>query len=409
MLKKKYEMKTSFMYHCLGIREQECTRVRYEGGTTIFEIRTREDKFYCPKCGSRHVIKSGSTVRRFRSVPIGSRPVILEMTVQRLECKDCGAVQQEHVHFARGKQRYTYKFKRFALDLCKIGTILDVSKLLRVSWDTVKDILKSELSRRYGRPDLKNLRYIGIDEFSVARGQVYMTIVVDLETGRIVHVGEGKGADSLDGLWPKLRRAGCSIEAVSTDLSEAFISAVREHLPDAVQVYDHFHVVKLMNDKLDKVRRDTYNQESDENRRRLIKGQRWLLLANGDSLSAPAEARLSKALDINRPLATAYYLKESLRRVWWQDDKQDAARVLDDWIGQARDSGLKPLMTAADTFQRHRDGILAWYDYRINNGKLEGINNKIKTMKRKAYGYRDMPFFKLKLLSLHDSTYPFSG
>ena len=83
--------------------------------------------------------------------------------------------------------------------------------------------------------------------------------------------------------------------------------------------------------------------------------------------------------------------------VWWQDDKQDAARVLDDWIGQARNSGLKPLLTAADTFQRHRDGILAWYDYRINNGKLEGINNKIKTMKRKAYGYRNMPFFKLKL------------
>jgi len=335
--------------------------------------------------------------------------VILEMTVQRLECKDCGAVQQEHVHFARGKQRYTFKFKQFVLDLCKIGTILDVSKLLKVSWDTVKDIVKSELSRRYGRPDLRNLRYIGIDEFSVARGQVYMTIVVDLETGHIVYVGEGKGAEALDGLWPKLRRAGCRIKAVSTDLSEAFISAVREHLPDAVQVYDHFHIIKLMNDKLDKVRRDTYNQETDENRRRLIKGQRWLLLANRDNLSASAETRLCKALDINRPLATAYYLKESLRRVWWQDDKQDAASVLDDWIEQARNSGLKPLMTAADTFLRHRDGILAWYDYRINNGKLEGINNKIKTMKRKAYGYRDMPFFKLKLLSLHDSTYPFSG
>ena len=397
------------MYHALGVRDQECTRVRYEGGKTIFEIRTREKKLYCAKCKSRHVIKSGSTVRQFRCVPIGSRPVMLEMTVYRLECKDCGAIRQEHIHFAHGKQRYTYRFKRFVLDLCKVGTMADVSKLLRVSWDTVKDILKTELGRKYSRPDLKGLRYIGIDEFAVAKGHIYMTIVVDLEKGRIVYVGEGKGADALDGLWPKLSRAGCRIEAVSSDLSEAFISAVREHLPDAVQVYDHFHIVKLMNEKLDKVRRDTYNQETDENKRRLIKGQRWLLLANGDNLSANAETRLYKALDINRPLATAYYLKESLRRVWWQDNKHDAALVLDDWIEQARGSGLTQMMTAADTFQKHRDGILAWYDFQISNGKLEGINNKIKTMKRQAYGYRDMPFFKLKLLSLHDSTYPFSG
>ncbi|MBR1834834.1 MAG: transposase, partial [Bacteroidales bacterium] len=127
------------------------------------------------------------------------------------------------------------------------------------------------------------------------------------------------------------------------------------------------------------------------------------------SLSPKAEERLCKALDINRPLATAYYLKESLRRVWRQDNKQDAAIVLADWIDQARQSGLRPIESIADTLSRHSDGILAWYDYRISNGKLEGINNKIKTMKRQAYGYRDMLFFKLKLLSLHDSTYPFSG
>ena len=406
---KTYGMETSFMYHCLGIREQECTRIRYEGGKTIFEIRTKESKLYCPKCKSRHVIRSGSTVRQIKCVPIGARPVILEMTVQRLECKDCGAVRQENIHFVRGKERYTCRMKRFVLDLCKIGTIADVAKLVCMSWDTVKDILKSELGRKYSRPDLKGLRYIGIDEFAVAKGHIYMTIVADLETGRIVYVGNGKGADALDGLWPKLRRAGCRIEAVSSDLSEAFISAVKEHLPDAAQVYDHFHIVKLMNEKLDKVRRDTYNQEADENKRRLIKGQRWLLLANGDNLTPKAEERLSEALEINRPLATAYYLKESLRRVWWQDNKHDAAIVLDDWIEQARLSCLKPLVSVAETFSRHREGILNWYDFNISNGKLEGINNKIKTMKRQAYGYRDMDFFKLKLLSLHDSTYPFSG
>ena len=182
-------METSFMYHALGIREQECTRTRYEGGRVIFEIRTKEEKLYCAKCGSRHMTKSGGTVRRFRCVPVGSRPIILEMTVQRLECKDCGAIQQVGIHFVRGKERYTYRMRQYVLDLCRIGTIADVAKQAHLSWDTVKDILKAELGRKYGRPALKGLRYIGIDEFAVAKGHVYMTIVVDLETGRIVYVG----------------------------------------------------------------------------------------------------------------------------------------------------------------------------------------------------------------------------
>lgn len=188
------------MYQCLGIREQECTRTRYEGGAVILEIRTREDKLYCPRCKSHHVIKSGSTIRQFKCVPIGSHPVILEMTVQRLECKDCGAVRQENIHFVRGKESYTYRMRRFVLDLCKIGTMADVAKLVHMSWDTVKDILKTELGRKYSRPDLSGLRYISIDEFAVTKGHIYMTIVVDLESGRIVYVSEGKGADALDGL-----------------------------------------------------------------------------------------------------------------------------------------------------------------------------------------------------------------
>ena len=139
------------------------------------------------------------------------------MTVQRLECKDCGTVLQERIHFVRGKERYTTCMRHFVLDLCKIGTIKDVAKFVQMSWDTVKDILKAELGCKYSQPDLRGLRYIGIDEFAVAKGHIYMTIVVDLDTERIVYVGEGKGADALDELWPKLKRTGCKIEAVSSD------------------------------------------------------------------------------------------------------------------------------------------------------------------------------------------------
>ena len=261
------------------------------------------------------MIKSGSTIRQLKCVPIGSSPVKLEITVQRLECKDCGAVQQENIHFVRGKERYTYCMRRFVLDLCKIGTMVDVAKFVHMSCDTVKDILKTEFRHKFSRPDLSGLRNIGIDEFAVTKGHIYMTIVVDLETWLFVYVSEGKGANALDGLWPKLKRAGCRMKSVSSALSVAFIFAVNEHMPKAVQVYDHFHIIKLKNDKLEKVRRDTYNQEIDENKRCLIKSQRWLLLANGNNLSTSAETRRYKTLDINLPLATVYYLKESLHCV----------------------------------------------------------------------------------------------
>lgn len=167
--------------------------------------------------------------------------------------------------------------------------------------------------------------------------------------------------------------------------------------------------MKLVNDKLDRVRRATYRKETDENKRRAIKGQRWILLCNGESLDESGWQRLRAALLANEPLAKAYYLKESLRRIWHQRGKDEADIVLSDWVSQASEPGVALLQGMVDTIEKHRDGILAWYDYRTSTGKVEGINNKIKTMKRQAYGFRDMDFFKLKIQSLCDSTYAFSG
>ena len=403
-------MDTSFMYHALGLRDQECSRTRYEGSMIKLEIKTREEKLRCAHCHSRNVVHDGKRVREFRSVTIGSKPIVLIKTVYRLKCKDCGAVLDEPIAFATGKRHYTHRFERYACELSSFATIKDVATHLRVSWDTVKDIQKRYLHRRYAHPDLSGLRYIGIDEFAVSKGHVYMTVVVNLENGQIVYVGEGKGADSLDKFWPKLSKSGASVEAVATDLSPAYIAAVRTHIPHAVQVYDHFHVVKLMNDVVDKIRRTAYVRAKAEDRD-FIKGTRWLLLMNGERLKddAKAKAKLDAALLLNRPLMKAYYLKESLHEVWKRFSKVEAERVLDEWIAEAKASRVKLLSKMADTLDKHRNGILAWYDFSISTGKLEGINNKIKVIKRKAYGYRDDEFFKLILLSLHDPIYAFAG
>ena len=306
---------------------------------------------------------------------------------------------------------YTHAFERYALDLSQFGTIQDVADHLEVSWDIIKDIQKRHLVRKYSKPKLKNLKEIAIDELSIGKGHRYITVVLNLRSGAIVFVGDGKGAEALTPFWKRLRASHARVRAVATDMSKAYIRAVRENLPKAIHVFDHFHVIKLYNEKLSDFRRELYRELTDEHQRKLLKGTRWLLLKNPENLDDDRNEtqRLADALELNTPLTTAYYLKDALRQIWQQADKPAARRALDAWIRQAEASGIGMLKRFAATLHEHRDGILAYYDCRISTGPLEGMNNKIKTMKRQAYGFRDVEFFKLKILALHKTKYALVG
>ena len=327
------------------------------------------------------------------------------MKVQRYKCKNknCNYDRQETIPFATGSCSYTHRFARYVVGLLKAMTLKDAANLLGVTWDTIKDIHARYLERHYAPPSLDGVDCIGIDEFAVRKGHVYKTIVVDLRSGRILYVGEGKGSDALDGFWKRVKRKGIDIKYVATDLSAAFISSVYENCPNAIHVFDHFHVVKLMNEKLDDIRRVQYNMEKDINKRKVLKGTRYLLLSNGEDIfDKEYKTRLDNALAMNKPLSQAYYLKEQLREIWTQAYKEEAESVLLDWVKQAKESKVPQLMKMAATIMAHRTGILAWYDCHISTGKVEGINNKIKVMKRTAYGFRDERYFKLRLYALHD-------
>jgi transposase len=327
------------------------------------------------------------------------------MKVQRYRCKSegCDYDQQEDITFATGSRSYTHRFAKYVVDLLKVMTIKDAANMLGVSWDTLKEIHSTYLERHYSPPSLEGVENIGIDEFAVKKGHVYKTIVVDLNKGQIIYVGEGKGTDALDKFWKKVSKKGIVIKTVATDLSSAFTSSVLQNVPGAVHVFDHFHVVKLMNDKLDDIRRSQYTMEKDINKRNIIKGTKYLILQNGkDVLDKYHKNRLENVLAMNTPLNKAYYLKESLREIWTQINKEEAEKVLLDWVQQAQDSGVKQLKVMANTIMAHRTGILAWYDNHISTAKVEGINNKIKVMKRTAYGFRDDKYFKLRLFALHD-------
>ena len=331
--------------------------------------------------------------------------MIFRMKVQRYKCKcdDCDYDQQENIPFATGSRTYTHRFAKYVVGLLRAMTLKDVANLLDISWDTVKEIHSRYLTRHYCPPSLKGVECIGIDEFAVKKGHVYKTIVVDLVSGRILYVGDGKGADALDKFWKKVKRKKVEIKYVATDLSTAFTASVFENCPNAVHVFDHFHVVKLMNEKLDDIRRNVYNMEKDINKRKVLKGTRYLLLSNGEDIfDSNYKTRIDNALAMNEPLSKAYYLKEQLREIWSQVHKEDAERVLEDWVKQAQESKIPQLMKMSMTLLAHRRGILAWYDCHISTGKVEGINNKIKVMKRNAYGFRDDKYFELRLYALHD-------
>jgi transposase len=403
-------MSTSLLYHGFGLVGYHYVNQDFTGGITVFRIEQPRERLRCSQCGSAAVWAQGGVDRTFRGLPIGNRPTYIDFKVPRVLCFGCGKTRQVKIHFADPKKHYTRSFERYVIDLSRYMTIQDVAEHLLLAWDTVKEIQAKHLQRRFGKPKLGKLKQIAIDEINIGKGQRYLTVVLDLLSGAIVFVGDGKGGDALKPFWRMLRRSHAKIEAVATDMSPAYIRAVRDNLKRAVHVFDHFHVIKLYNEKLSAFRRQLF-QELTAQGQKLLKGIRWLLLKNADNLDPQKNERqrLERALRLNEPLAIAYYLKEDLRQLWMQPNKALARLFLKDWLARARASGIRMLAKFADTLEEHQEGILNYYDYRISTGPLEGTNTKIQLMKRQAYGYRDLEFMKLKLLGLHETKYALVG
>jgi len=287
-------------------------------------------------------------------------------------------------------------------------TLSDVAELTLLNWDTVKNITKSHLAKDYGKPALQGVRYLGIDEVHLGKKTRYYTIVLDLEDGRILWAKPGRGQEALRGFWRRLRVAKAKIKAVATDMSAAYWSAVLENLPEAVLVFDKFHILKLMNERLDDLRREMVREAEGPLKLR-IKGTRFLLLRNPENLLREQIPKLDEALRLNEPLLLGWYMKEELRELWSQTSGDQMKAFLKDWCDKASQTGIGQILKMAKTLRTHASGILAYADHPITTGKLEGVNNKIKTLTKQAYGFHDENFFILKLLSLHHAKYKLLG
>jgi transposase len=404
-------MSTSWLYHGFGVRGYRYVTTQYQEGQIIVRIEAARESLRCPACGSAHVHVVERFRRWWRTLPIGSKGVWIEMDVPRVECRNCRRRRRVEVRFAESLRRHTRSFERYVSELLQFMTPQDVARHLGISWDLANDIQKRRLGRRFDRPKLRHLKRIAIDEIHLGKQYRFVTLVLDLESGAVVFVGEGKGAEALKPFWKRLKLARAKIRAVATDMSPAYIAAVIENLPQARLVFDRFHVMKLLNEKLTELRRELFREAEGPLGKNVLKGIRWLLLKNPENLDEAQDerARLEEALALNRPLAIAYYLKDELRQFWEQADYHAASRFLTSWCRRAEASSIRLLQKFAHTLLGHRSGLLAWYTHPISTGPLEGVNNKIKLLQRRAYGYRDLELFKLRILSLHTTRFELIG
>jgi transposase len=340
-------------------------------------------------------------------LPTGTHKNYARLNIPRVYCPSCGKLRQINLSFAEEYRPYSLPFERYVCELCGLMPISDVARWLEIPWNTAKEIHKRHLDKKYSKPSLKGLNQLAIDEISIGKGHRYLTVVLNLETGGVVYVGEGKGTESLQPFWEQLGRRKKKIKAVAIDMSAAFTKAVRDNLPKAKLVYDHFHVVKLYNEKLSDLRRELYRTTKDADEKKALKGTRWILLKNPEHLDEDKGelARLERALSANKPLMKGYYLKEELRSIWKQPSKEEAEKVLDGWLEMADSSGVEKLQDFARTLRDHRVGIMNYYDYQISTGPLEGTNNKIRVLQRRAYGFRDREYLKLRIYALHETNF----
>ncbi len=314
--------------------------------------------------------------------------VVLRYAPWRVECPQCG-VRVEQVPWAPSGGRFSEAFEELAAYFAQITDKTQVTRLLGIAWETVGSIVARVVERRLDPERLVGLRRIGIDEFSYKKRHHYLTVVVDHDRGRVVWAGEGRSAEALDPFFEALGEEGCeAIEMVTIDLSAAYTKAVREKLPDAEIIYDRFHVQRLVSDALDEVRRELVRElASDPDEARAVKRTRFVLLMNPWNLSQSQRRKLSELQRSNQRLYRAYLLKETLAQALDYRQPWRAERALRAWLAWASRSRLQPFVKAARTIRKHLKGILAYIGTRLTNGLVEGLNNRIRMIARRAYGF----------------------
>ena len=328
--------------------------------------------------------------------------IYLDLEVRRVDCRQCGAVKRERLDFLVENALHTKRFALYVGRRCRTGTIRDVAAELRLDWQTVKrlemDYMREQI-RRVGTPGPK---VIGIDEISIRKGHSYRIVVSDLERRRPIWFGgEDRSEASMDQFYRFLgKKKAKRIRLAVMDMWKAFRNSTHQHAPQAAILFDKFHVMKHLGEALDKIRKAEYARLTGK-QRGFIKGQKYTLLSHPQNLTGTARKNLKRLLAANKRLNTAYLLKESFGQLWDYNRDAWARKFFDNWRASLKWQRLKPYEKFAAMIERHWDGLAAYCkpENKVSLGFVEGLNNKIRVMQRRAYGLRDEEYLRLKVLT----------
>jgi transposase len=364
-------------------------------------IRLAPDLRYrpvCHVCGAPAATVHSQGHRRYlRDLNLAASQVWLDVEYRKIWCSECTGVRVEHLDFADASKRVTHRLAQYVHDLCKVMTVQDVADHLELNPKTVKAIDKGFLQKSFAQTDGHGLRVLAVDEIALRKGHTYMTVVMDYFSGRIVWMGENRDKATLDRFFAELTdKQKQGIEAVAIDMWEPFINRIRHHCPDTQIVFDFFHVVQAFGKVIDKVRRDEYVKATELDKK-VLKGSRYLLLKNPENLKGNQSSRLEQVLALNETLSKLYVLRSQLKMVYYYSDRRKVKQTLDAWCRMAKTIEHPSVQAFIRRLRFFEYGILNHADYPIGTSRLEGANNKIKVIKRKAYGFHDSEYFALKV------------
>jgi transposase len=355
----------------------------------LVTVRLRRRRRVCGGCGQTGPLEiHDRRIKRWRHLDLGASRCTVECELRRLRCPDCG-VRLEAVPWARPGAAHTRDFEDLIAWLAQQMAFAPIARLLRVGWHTIGPIVARVVADHLDQRRLQGLVAIGVDEISYRRHHRYLTSVADHATGAIVWCSPGRNSATLQGFFDELGPRKDSIRAVSIDMSGEYQRTIREAVPDAEICFDPFHVVRLAARATDQVRRDEWNahERSHTATGRWVKHTRWSLLKAPERQTVGQLATLWEVQQANRRLYRAFLLREELRLLYQLDDPELAPAHLDAWLAWASRSRLRPFTRLARTLREHRKGILAAIRLGLTNGRLEGLNSKIRLISHRAFGF----------------------
>ena len=379
---------TTLLRRLLSVISLVVVAFRFEEGDLVVSVRPQWRR---PRCGGCHRKVPGydglGEPRRWRALPWGPVIVWLEYAMRRVDCPECG-VRVERVPWAELGSRFTADFEEMAAYLAQLTDKTAVTKLLGLSWRAVGHIIERIVADRLDPERLVGLRRIGIDEFSYRKGQMYLTIVVDHDRQRVVWAAPGRGADTLKKFFDELGPEGVArLRVISLDMAAGYLKAIRERAPDAQVIFDRFHVQRLASEAVDKVRRELWREYRGSPQGQAIKRSRWALLRRPWNRTDRDDDKLYQVQRTNKPLYRAHLLNATLADALDHRQPEQARDALQEWLCWASRCRLAPFVRLAKTIRKHEEGILAYINERVTNGIVEGFNNRLRMICRRAFGF----------------------